>query len=117
MISFLCAPTAFLIPISLSAPSAQTITVQYGPNNYACTGCATVGVDFADPGTGTLTFLPGETTKTVAVTVFGDTVKEPALYLGEWFFVRFLNPSANARLDLSLFGLRIGIIGDETTDH
>ena len=37
--------------------------------------------------------------------------------LGEWFFVRFTSPSANARLDLNtFFGLGVGIIGDEATD-
>ena len=72
----------FLIPITLSAPSAQTITVNYGPNNYNCVGCATADVDFTPVTPGTLTFLPGETSKTVAVTVYGDTIKEPALYLG-----------------------------------
>jgi hypothetical protein len=106
----------FLIPITLSTASSQTITVEYGPNNFECVGCASANVDFVPVTPGTLTFLPGETTKTVAVTVIGDTVKEPAIYLGEWFFVRFLNPSANARLDLGFYGLGIGIIADEPTD-
>jgi hypothetical protein len=107
----------FNIPITLSAPSTQTITVNYGPNLYACEGCATEFVDYVPVTPGTLTFLPGETVKTVPVIVIGDTVKEPALYLGEWFFVRFQSPSLNAQLDLSFLGLGIGIIGDEATDH
>lgn len=63
---------------------------------------------------GTLTFLPGETTKYVPVTVLGDTLKEPPLWLGEWFFVKFHSPSANAGLDVDTFsGLGFGIIGDD----
>src|SRR5262249_32012296 len=38
-------------------------------------GTATAGSDYA-AAAGTLTFNPGETTKTVAVTVYGDTVAE-----------------------------------------
>jgi hypothetical protein len=47
------------------------------------------------------------------VTVYGDTEVEPPLFLGEWFFVRFPNPSPNATLDMSLFGMGVGIIGDD----
>jgi hypothetical protein len=71
-------------------------------------------VDFVAVAPGKLTFLPGETVKTVPVTVFGDTVKEPPLYLGEWFVVQFSSPSANARLDTyTFYGLGVGIIGDD----
>ena len=57
--------------VTLSAASTQTVTV-----NYATVGAtATEGTDYAKTA-GTLTFLPGETTKTVRVAVVGDTIVE-----------------------------------------
>lgn len=47
------------------------------------------------------------------VTVFGDDVDEPPAWLGEWALVRFSNPSPNAELDLSFFGLGIAVIIDD----
>ncbi len=110
----------FEIPITLSAPSDEVITVDYMSwpcdivEGFPCgDGLATQGVDYDDPGAGTLTFQPGETTKTVPVTVYGDTDIEPRIWWGEWFFVKFLNPSSNAVLDNSFFGLGVGIIGND----
>ena len=57
--------------VSLSAASGQTITTNFATSS----GTATEGVDFEDA-TGALTFEPGQTTKTIAVTVNGDTVFE-----------------------------------------
>lgn len=58
--------------ILLSPASAQTVTVQYAtaPNT------ALAGSDYVTV-TGTATFLPGETSKPVGVTVNGDTQFEP----------------------------------------
>ncbi len=105
----------FAIPITLSAPATDVVTVRYRAWPVSGIGYATAGVDYLPVRPGTLTFRPGETVKTVNVTVLGDTVKETPLYLGEWFFVRFDSPSANARLDDSSYfsGLGIGIIGDD----
>jgi hypothetical protein len=62
-------PQTFIV--TLSAASEQTVTVDFatangtaGPNDYTVTG-------------GTLTFAPGETSKTITVLVKGDTVVEP----------------------------------------
>ncbi|MDH3706498.1 MAG: multicopper oxidase domain-containing protein [Acidimicrobiia bacterium] len=109
--------TVFEIPITLSEPSTQTVTVDY--LSWPCTvfggcgdGLATEGVDYESPDPGTLTFLPGETIRTVPVTVYGDLDVEPAYLWGEWFLIRFLNPS-NAVLDTSFFGLGAGVIGND----
>jgi predicted extracellular nuclease len=62
--------------------------------DYATTGGnATVGEDYENA-TGTLTFAEGETTKTISVTVNGDTAGEP----NETFEVRLFNPTGFAVL-------------------
>ena len=60
-------PFAQLV-VSLSAPSAQTVTVYYATGN----GTADNSGDFLST-SGTLTFAPGETTKTVRVALKADT--------------------------------------------
>ena len=59
--------------VSLSQASASTVTVQYATAN----GSATVADFDYLAASGTLTFLPGETSKPVAVSVFGDSRFEP----------------------------------------
>jgi hypothetical protein len=77
--------------VSLSNASFQTITVSYGTSG----GTATAGSDYAPAG-GTVTFNPGETSKTVPVTVYGDTFIEA----NETFLVTLSGP-ANATLGRS----------------
>ncbi|HKQ51947.1 MAG TPA: Calx-beta domain-containing protein, partial [Pyrinomonadaceae bacterium] len=60
--------------VTLSAASAQTVKVIY----RTAFGTATAPADFKSLGLTTLTFAPGETTKTVSVMVRGDTMDEPA---------------------------------------
>ncbi len=57
--------------VSLSAASPQTVTVPYS----TASGSAFSGSDFVGQ-SGTLTFLPGETSKTVTVPVNGDLFVE-----------------------------------------
>jgi DNA-binding protein len=64
--------TAFVFTVSLSPASGQTVAVQYATQN----GTATGGADFVATSGHTLTFNPGETTKTAAVSVLGDTQSE-----------------------------------------
>ena len=59
--------------ISLSNPSTQSITVDYTTSD----GTAKAGTDYTKVTTTTITFAPGETTKTVTVGVIGNTVVEP----------------------------------------
>jgi hypothetical protein len=68
----------FTFTVSLSPASASTVTVNYATAN----GTATVPNDYTTT-SGTLTFTPGRTSKTVTVKVKGNAVVEP----NETFFV------------------------------
>jgi hypothetical protein len=57
---------------TLSAASGITVTVNYGTSNGTA---STAGSDYT-AATGTLTFNPGETSKTFTVTIQGDTTVE-----------------------------------------
>ena len=76
--------------VSLAPASGKTVTVGYADR---LTGTATSGTDYTALTAGTLTFAPGETSKTIAVTVAGDTVDEP----NETVALR-LSSAANATL-------------------
>ena len=69
--------------VMLSNTSFQTITVAFATTD----GTATAGSDYV-PISGTVTFNPGETTKSVAVSVLGDNIDE----IHETFFVTVSNP-------------------------
>jgi hypothetical protein len=58
--------------VTLSAPSAQPVIVQYATAN----GTATAGIDY-QARIGTLTIPAGQTTGTISVPVLGDRVPEP----------------------------------------
>ena len=70
--------------VTLSPPSAQTVTVDYTTAN----GTATAGSDYTAVGN-SLTFAPGETTQPISIAVTGDTVVEA----NETFFVNLDNAS------------------------
>lgn len=57
--------------VTLSRASTKTVTVNYAARD----GTAKAGADYAAAG-GTLTFAPGETTKTITVSVRGDLLDE-----------------------------------------
>jgi Calx-beta domain len=67
------------VPVTLSAPSSTPVTVNYTTFDPwpALSWAATSGTDYT-PASGTLTFAPGETSKTIAVSVLGDTAAEGA---------------------------------------
>ena len=73
-----------LFTVSLSAASANTVSVHYA----SADGTAMAGSDYTAV-SGTLTFAPGETSKTISVAVAGDTINEP----DETFVVNLSNPS------------------------
>ncbi len=58
--------------VSLSQATTSTVTLRYFTSDVT----ATAGSDY-DAASGTLTFAPGENSKTVAVTLRGDTSVEP----------------------------------------
>jgi archaellum component FlaF (FlaF/FlaG flagellin family) len=99
--------TTLALPITLTNPSMQTVTVQW----------TTVQVpgdrpDQADPTTdytptsGTVTFAPGETDTTVTIAITGDTLVEP----DEYIIVSFHDPT-NAIIG-GFWGLGVGVITD-----
>src|SRR5262249_47803553 len=72
------------LTVSLGGPPAtQPVTVQYATAD----GTATAGSDYT-PASGTLTFNPGETSKTIVVPILGDTGVES----DETFRVVLSNP-------------------------
>lgn len=79
--------TPFHFQVTLSAPSAQTVTVNYATAD----GTATAPSDYASA-SGVVTFTPGQTSQQVTVNVVGDTNVEP----NETFTVNLSSPSANA---------------------
>ncbi len=78
--------------ISLSDPSGQTITVDYATADNTAT---TADSDYDAVTTTTVTFNPGETDKTVDITINGDTKDEA----DETFFVNLTNPTNATILD------------------
>lgn len=91
-------PASFTV--SLSAAPTAPITVAYATSS----GTATSGSDFLAT-SGTLTFAPGQTTKSVVVQVVGDTVDEP----DEQFVVNLSNPVGASIAD----GQGTGLIRDD----
>jgi hypothetical protein len=76
--------TPFVFTVSLSATSAAPVTVQFSTRN----GTAQAGSDYIAT-SGTLTFAPGEVTKSITVQVIGDTQGEEI----EVFFVDLASAS------------------------
>ena len=76
--------TTFVFTVTLSAPSTKPVKVTYRTAN----GTATANSDY-NAVSGQLTVAGGQTTKTIAVTVRGDTTAEP----DETFVVNLSRPS------------------------
>jgi hypothetical protein len=77
------------VTVKLSAPSANTVTVNWAT---ASSAQPEPDVDFV-AASGVLTFQPGEITKTVPLTVLGDTIDEPGNAWGaEWAAIVFSSP-------------------------
>lgn len=70
------------VQVTLSEPLKKSVTVNFGTNN----GTAVAGSDYTAI-SGTLTFVKGQTIKTISVLVAGDQVAEP----NETFFVHLSN--------------------------
>ncbi|MDH3708146.1 MAG: S8 family serine peptidase, partial [Acidimicrobiia bacterium] len=101
--------TVIDVPVTLTAPSALPVTVDWETFYWPQEGMAVPDDDYL-PGSGTVVFEPGQTVTSVSVTVLGDTDDEPGVIYGEWIWVRFVNPPTNATLDTSFFGLGAGVI-------
>jgi hypothetical protein len=86
--------------VTLDVPSDQTITIAY----TTADGTATVGSDYVAT-SGTLTFAPGETSKTITVPIIGDRLGEP----NETFVVNLTSPTNATVAD----GTGVGTIVDD----
>ncbi len=75
-----------VMTVSLNAPSASTVTVKYHTAGQTARG----GKDYVDV-SGTLTFAPGETVKTVTTAIMGNRVRE-----GDKVFKLVLTSATNA---------------------
>ncbi|MEX2137730.1 MAG: Calx-beta domain-containing protein [Pirellulales bacterium] len=73
--------------VSLSSPSASSVTVDF----QTMDGSAQAGTDYV-PTTGTLTFAPGQTTRTILVQTIDDAISD----FNEAFSVVLSNASAGA---------------------
>jgi subtilisin len=89
------------IPVTLSRASTLTVTAQYKTVSVS----ATNGVDF-ESRTGTVTFPPGTTSRTVVIPGIPDTTPEPDEYMAVSF-----NGAVNAAMG-GFWGLGIGRIVD-----
>src|SRR5262249_51312088 len=81
--------TLFTFTITLSTAYDQPVAMSY----RTVDGTAKSGDDYVAK-TGTLTFAPGETTKTITIEVKGDSKKEA----NETFYLDLFGNSANALL-------------------
>ena len=95
-------PTGVGVTVSLSSPEIAPVTVEFA----SADGTATIAGDDYTAISGTLTFAPGQTTRTVTASVTGDTTIEPS----ETFFVNLANPSGGSIGDGQ--GV-VGIINDD----
>jgi hypothetical protein len=92
-----CVTTPMVFTVTLSSASAQAVSVNYQTLNGTASGDATCSATRSKgyiTTTGTLTFAPGETTKTIIVPIVGDTAKEA----NQTLLVRLSNASTNATI-------------------
>ncbi|MCA9169466.1 MAG: S8 family serine peptidase, partial [Planctomycetales bacterium] len=94
--------TVATFTVSLSGVSGVTVVIPYSSS----AGTATSGVDYLDVA-GSLSFAPGETSKTIQMLVTGDVQSEAA----ETFTVELANPT-NATLDFA--SAEATILNDDT---
>ena len=84
--------------VTLSLASSGTVTVDYATSDII----ADAGMDYTAT-SGTLTFMPGETLKTITITILNDTVYETL----ERFEVSLSNPTGAALSTASLANVTI----------
>ncbi len=88
--------------VTLSGASGNTVTVNFATSN----GTATAGSDYTQ-NNGTITFAPGETSKTITIAVTGDSIDED----NETLTVTLSSPSGATIAD----GTATGTITDDDT--
>ena len=81
--------TEFHLALTLVCPSVETVSVDWETVALAAgPGIAVPGEDFL-PESGTITFQPGETSKSIVLSIVGDSIEEA----DEKFQVRLSNPT------------------------
>ena len=82
--------TQAVFTVTISTPVEDTVTVGYGTSSDGTPegGTAIGGSDYLSD-SGTLTFAPGQTSQSIVIDVFGDTVDE---VIEETFFISLFNP-------------------------
>jgi hypothetical protein len=83
--------TVLTFTVTLDAPAAGTVTVNYATSDGTAT---TAGGDYV-AASGTVTFVAGDISEQITITVNGDTNVEP----NETLTVTLSNPSANASIN------------------
>jgi hypothetical protein len=73
---------SLLLKVQLSSPSASAVKVR-----YQVVGGSAAGADYTLLGSGTLTFAPGKTKKTIALSIANDAAREQP----ETIFIRLLS--------------------------
>ncbi|MBI2500775.1 MAG: hypothetical protein HYW02_04795, partial [Deltaproteobacteria bacterium] len=81
-------PATATFTASLSIAPVNTVTVSFATRNGTAVGAASGPRDYTST-TGTLTFTPGETSRTISVSVIGENLNEA----DETFFVDLSNPT------------------------
>ena len=87
-----------MLTVTLSLASSGTVTVDYATSDIT----ANAGMDYTAT-SGTLTFMPGETSKTITIPILNDTVYETL----ERFEVTLSNPAGAALSTASLANVNI----------
>ena len=90
--------------VALAGASSLPVTVNFASNN----GTATAPNDFTAV-SGTLTFAPGESSKTIAVSIFGDNIVEN----NETFAITLSNPNPAPPRLLLTRAVATGTIGND----
>ncbi|NNE74239.1 MAG: PKD domain-containing protein, partial [Acidimicrobiales bacterium] len=91
-----------LVPVTLSEPSNQVVTVQWTTVGLY----AEAGADFLNA-SGTVNFQPGQTSKLVNIPIVGDTETETTEYVVAWF-----HSPTNAQMG-GFWGLGFVVIEDD----
>src|SRR5262249_44740280 len=100
---------SFIFPVRLSAASGKTVTVNFATADSTATSSGS-SADYGAAG-GSLTFAPGETSKSISVAVYGDTRKES----DERFYVQ-LSGAFNAAIS-DFPGIGTILNDDKTQAH
>jgi hypothetical protein len=91
--------TTFSIPVTLSPTSTSTETINYSTSNSS----AIAGSDYVSK-SGTITFAPGESSKNIDITVYGDTTYEG----NEDFYITLSKVSGSATITDNQATITIG---------